>query len=268
MEAKTVYKNGDTLYASAFLAHYAKEHPYANETLDGGVITEVSVPYNFHNCEYSYTFRPQLVVSKDAIKIVVQNDNKMFLNKKLVQKFDRLGFVWSFEKDHILTSKKKPTYWQIIIANYILYKICKLHRRPNVTKEKSELKTVYMFEDKFYESKDIINVFLTLKELKEKPYLGVRLETNKLNTYLSIANEVYRVKLHADGHIERERDLERTNPFLEDKTIDASNVSEYDWYIRDRKLHEILPQTGSEAYIELVNKMYDQKQKYRLSKNN
>ena len=206
MEAKTVYKNGNKLYASTFLARYAKDHPYANETLDGGVITGVSTPYEFHNCEYSFTFRPRLVVTKDAVKIVIQNDNKTFLNKKLVQKFDRLGFVWSFEKDHVLTSKKKPTYWQIIIANYILYKICKWHRRPTTTvKPKKGLKTVYMFEDNFYKSKEIVDSFL---KLKEKLYISTHLEINKLNTYLSVANGVYRVELHSDGHIERERDLE------------------------------------------------------------
>ena len=265
MNTETVYKKGGALYASAFLARYAKDHPHTNKTIDGGVITEVSVPYEFHNCEYYVTFRPRLVITKNTINLIIQNDSKTFLSKKLIQKFDRLGFAWSFEKDHVFTSKKKPTYWQIIIANYILYKICKWHHRPTTTKEKSESKTVYMFEDKFYESKEIINAFL---ELKEKRYIHVHLKTDRLNTYLSIANEVYRVELHSDGHIERERDLERSNPFLEDKTIDASNISKYEWYIRDRKLHEILPQTGLKAYIELVTKMYDQKQEYRSHKNN
>lgn len=239
MNTQTAYKYGNTLYASKFLAKYAqkKNYLYLNETMEANVVTKIT-----QNCGDGR----KLILTSDSITIKIEPDSQTFLDKKLVRTFERLGFSWEYHNGHVLTNKKKPSHIRILTAKYIIRNWYQhLIKHPTT---KTELKTIHMYNDQAYESKDLIDAYLALGG---NASASTQLKCDKLITSFPDPNGGYIIVLYADGRIERCYQIVRFY-FETNYHFTNDNLSQDNWYFRNGALHEIIPEQGKDAYIKLV----------------
>lgn len=241
METQIAYKQGDTLYASKFLAKYVqkKNYLYLIETTENNIVVELT-----QNCGNGR----ELIITPDTIQIEIEPDLQTFLNKKLIHTFERLGFSWEYNNGHVLTNKKKPNHIRILIAKYIIRNWYQhLIKLPTT---KSGLKTIYIYNDQAYETKDLVDTYLALGG---NANASTQLKCDKLTTYVPDLNGGYRIILYADGRIERFYNVVGFPYYFETNYhFTNDNLSQKDWYFYKGNLHEILPEHGKDAYIKLV----------------
>lgn len=251
MKTQTAYKYGNTLYASKFLAMYAqkKNYLYLSETTEANIVTKIT-----QDCGNGR----KLIITADSITIKIEPDLKTFLDKKLVRTFERLGFSWEYDNGHVLTNKKKPNHIRILIAKYIIRNWHQHYIKiPTI---KSGSKTVHMYEDQAYESKDLIDAYLALGGGASA---STQLECGKLITSFPDRNGGYSISLYADGRIEQCYYLVRFPYCIETNYhFTNDNLLQKDWCFYKGTLHEIIPEHGKEAYIKLVMDEWKKKPKY------